>query len=39
MCIQVISEETVEGTINTGHKPGSFTIRFNDEIVYSTSLK
>ena len=39
MCVQVISEEIVEGTINTGHKPGSFTMRFNDEVVYSTNLR
>ncbi len=39
ICIQVISEEKIEGIINTGHKPGSFTIRLNDEIVYSTNLR
>ena len=38
ICIQVISKEMIEGKINTGHKPGSFTIKLNDEIVYSTNL-
>jgi hypothetical protein len=36
---QVISEETVEGKINTGNKPGSFTRRLNDEVIYSTDFK
>jgi len=39
ICIQVISEEIVEGAVNTGHKPGSFTIRLDGEVVYFTNLK
>ena len=39
MCIQVIDEEFVEGTINIGHKPGSFTINLDGENLYSTNLK
>ena len=38
-CIQVIEEEVIEGTMNIGHKPGSFAINLDGEIVYSTNLK
>lgn len=39
ICIQVIAEETVKGTINIGYKPGSFAIRLNENIIYSTNLE
>jgi len=39
ICIQVISEEIVEGAVNTGQKPGSFIIRLDGEVVYFTNLK
>ena len=38
-CIQVIDEEVVEGTINIGHKPGSFVIRVNGEDIHFTNLE
>ena len=38
-CVQVIDEETVEGTLEIGHKPGSFAIKLNGGRVYSTDLK
>ena len=33
-CIQVIDEETIEGTFELGHKPASFGININGENVY-----
>jgi hypothetical protein len=39
MCAQVITEEIVEGTMNIGHKPGSFNIILDEEIIYSSNLK
>lgn len=38
ICIQIISKETVEGEIYTGNKPGSFEIKLNELIVYSTNF-
>tara|TARA_Y100000034_G_C6765391_1_gene341150 strand:- start:40 stop:450 length:411 start_codon:yes stop_codon:yes gene_type:complete len=38
-CIQVLEEEVIEGIMDIGHKPGSFIIKLNNEIIYSTNLK
>lgn len=39
VCAQVIAEEIVEGTIEIDHKPGRFSIKFNNEEVYSTNFE
>ena len=39
ICIQVIEEELVEGRMEIGHKPGSFTIKLNNEVLHSTNLE
>ena len=39
LCAQVISYETIEGEIDVGHKPSSFTIKLDNKLIYSTDLK
>lgn len=38
ICAQVISEETLEGSVIIDHKPGSFSVKVDNEEVYSTDL-
>tara|TARA_Y100000034_G_C6878711_1_gene402284 strand:+ start:878 stop:1231 length:354 start_codon:yes stop_codon:yes gene_type:complete len=38
ICIQVVTKEIVEGSLEIGHKPGSLTIILGEEVLYSTNF-
>ena len=38
ICAQVISNATIKGEMEIGHKPGAFTIKYQNETIYSTNF-